>query len=186
MRVSIDVQMHYSFTEPNTVALVLEAARTEGQTVLSESMDLGDAELHRIEGDCGVGQRIWARIPGQEMRLSYRSEVEITRPAPALDGLEALPLHLIPSEPAPYIRPSRYCQSDKFVAFVADLDEMGSRLQQLDKAYASARNKLVEGRGNLVGRVENLKLLGARASKSLPGELLERSADLPALDELGE
>ncbi len=118
MRVSIDVQMHYSFTEPNTVALVLEAARTEGQTVLSESMDLGDAELHRIEGDCGVGQRIWARIPGQEMRLSYRSEVEITRPAPALDGLEALPLHLIPSEPAPYIRPSRYCQSDKFVAFV--------------------------------------------------------------------
>ena len=75
---------------------------------------------------------------------------------------------------------------DKFVAFVADLDEMGSRLQQLDKAYASARNKLVEGRGNLVGRVENLKLLGARASKSLPGELLERSADLPALDELGE
>ena len=75
---------------------------------------------------------------------------------------------------------------DKFVAFVADLDEMGSRLQQLDKAYASARNKLVDGRGNLVGRVENLKLLGARASKSLPSELLERSADLPALDELGE
>lgn len=75
---------------------------------------------------------------------------------------------------------------DKFVAFVTDLDEMGSRLQQLDKAYASARNKLVDGRGNLIGRVENLKLLGARASKSLPGELLERSADLPALDELGE
>nr|WP_313118445.1 DNA recombination protein RmuC [Pseudomonas guguanensis] len=75
---------------------------------------------------------------------------------------------------------------DKFVAFVADLDEMGSRLQQLDKAYASARNKLVDGRGNLVGRVENLRLLGARASKSLPGELLERAADLPALDELGE
>ncbi|UFQ99614.1 DNA recombination protein RmuC [Pseudomonas wenzhouensis] len=71
---------------------------------------------------------------------------------------------------------------DKFVAFVADLDEMGSRLQQLDKAYASARNKLVDGRGNLIGRVENLKLLGARASKSLPTELLERSADLPALD----
>ncbi|XLX39327.1 DNA recombination protein RmuC [Ectopseudomonas mendocina] len=75
---------------------------------------------------------------------------------------------------------------DKFVAFVADLDEMGNRLQQLDKAYASARNKLVDGRGNLVGRVENLKLLGARASKSLPGELLERSADLPALDELSD
>ncbi len=72
---------------------------------------------------------------------------------------------------------------DKFVAFVQDLDEMGSRLQQLDKAYANARNKLVEGRGNLIGRVENLKLLGARASKSLPNDLLERAAGLPLLDE---
>ncbi|MDH4872920.1 DNA recombination protein RmuC [Pseudomonas sp. BN515] len=72
---------------------------------------------------------------------------------------------------------------DKFVAFVQDLDEMGSRLQQLDKAYANARNKLVDGRGNLIGRVENLKLLGARASKSLPNDLLERAAGLPLLDE---
>ena len=66
---------------------------------------------------------------------------------------------------------------DKFAAFIADLDEMGNRLQQLDKAYSAARNKLVDGRGNLVARVENLKLLGARASKSLPTELLERSND---------
>ncbi|WP_280368587.1 DNA recombination protein RmuC [Pseudomonas sp. BN411] len=72
---------------------------------------------------------------------------------------------------------------DKFVAFVQDLDEMGSRLQQLDKAYANARNKLVDGRGNLISRVENLKLLGARASKSLPNDLLERAAGLPLLDE---
>ncbi|MBM7059723.1 DNA recombination protein RmuC [Pseudomonas sp. UL073] len=72
---------------------------------------------------------------------------------------------------------------DKFVAFIQDLDEVGSRLQQLDKAYAAARNKLVDGRGNIVGRVENLKLLGARASKSLSPELLERAA-VPLLDEV--
>ncbi|XXF11128.1 DNA recombination protein RmuC [Pseudomonas sp. D2-3] len=72
---------------------------------------------------------------------------------------------------------------DKFVAFIQDLDEVGLRLQQLDKAYAGARNKLVDGRGNLISRAENLKLLGARASKSLPPELLERAAGLP-LDEL--
>jgi DNA recombination protein RmuC len=75
---------------------------------------------------------------------------------------------------------------DKFVAFIDDLDEVGLRLQQLDKAYAGARNKLVEGRGNLVGRVENLKLLGARASKSLAGDLLERAAGLPLMDEAEE
>ncbi|MBO3277229.1 DNA recombination protein RmuC [Pseudomonas schmalbachii] len=64
---------------------------------------------------------------------------------------------------------------DKFVLFVQDLDEIGSRLQQLDKAYASARNKLCDGRGNLVSRVEQLRLLGARASKSLPAEWLDRA-----------
>ena len=59
--------------------------------------------------------------------------------------------------------------------FIQDLDELGSRLQQVDKAYAAARNKLCEGRGNLISRSEQLKLLGARASKSLPGDLLERA-----------
>jgi DNA recombination protein RmuC len=77
---------------------------------------------------------------------------------------------------------------DKFVLFIQDLDEIGSRLQQLDKAYAAARNKLTEGRGNLVSRSEQLKLLGARASKSLPAELLERAmADVDGLpEETGE
>lgn len=64
---------------------------------------------------------------------------------------------------------------DKFVLFIQDLDEVGNRLQQLDKAYAAARNKLTDGRGNLVSRSEQLKLLGARASKSLPTDLLERA-----------
>ncbi|WP_178129978.1 MULTISPECIES: DNA recombination protein RmuC [unclassified Pseudomonas] len=64
---------------------------------------------------------------------------------------------------------------DKFVLFIQDLDEVGNRLQQLDKAYAAARNKLTDGRGNLVSRSEQLKLLGARASKNLPAELLERA-----------
>lgn len=69
---------------------------------------------------------------------------------------------------------------DKFAAFIQDLDEMGSRLQQLDKAFMGARNKLTDGRGNLVARAEQLKLLGARASKRLPTDWLERAgADSP-------
>lgn len=74
---------------------------------------------------------------------------------------------------------------DKFVLFIQDLDELGNRLQQVDKAYAAARNKLCEGRGNLVSRSEQLKLLGARASKSLPTELLERAMSETAVTEPG-
>nr|WP_191622540.1 DNA recombination protein RmuC [Pseudomonas fluorescens] len=72
---------------------------------------------------------------------------------------------------------------DKFVLFIQDLDELGARLQQVDKAYAAARNKLCEGRGNLISRSEQLKLLGARASKSLPADLLERAlSDTPVTE----
>ncbi len=74
---------------------------------------------------------------------------------------------------------------DKFVLFIQDLDELGSRLQQVDKAYAAARNKLCEGRGNLISRSEQLKLLGARASKSLPADLLERALSDVAVTEPG-
>ncbi|ODB35964.1 DNA recombination protein RmuC [Pseudomonas sp. DrBHI1] len=74
---------------------------------------------------------------------------------------------------------------DKFVLFIQDLDELGARLAQVDKAYAAARNKLCEGRGNLVSRSEQLKLLGARASKSLPAELIERALNDEALTEPG-
>lgn len=72
---------------------------------------------------------------------------------------------------------------DKFAAFIQDLDEIGARLQQLDKAYLGARNKLTDGRGNLVGRAEQLKLLGARASKRLPADWLERAGAETPLEE---
>lgn len=56
---------------------------------------------------------------------------------------------------------------------------------QLDKAYAAARNKLTEGRGNLISRSEQLKLLGARASKNLPTDWLDRALVAP-VEEAGE
>jgi transglutaminase-like putative cysteine protease len=118
MRIQIDVALNYRFAYPNTVFLALEAAWVEGQEIVQEDLQLGDADLSRISGDAGVGQRIWARVPGSEMRLNYRALVDITRSDPVLEYLDAVPLHLVPGEVAPYLRPSRYCQSDKFVTFV--------------------------------------------------------------------
>lgn len=61
---------------------------------------------------------------------------------------------------------------DKFVAFIGDLDKMGLQMNQLQGAYAEARNKLSEGRGNLVVRVESLRKLGAKVSKKIPAQYL--------------
>jgi DNA recombination protein RmuC len=65
---------------------------------------------------------------------------------------------------------------DKFVGFVSDLEAVGKALRAADQSYGTAMKKLSEGRGNLLRRVEMLKQLGIRTSKSLPRNLLDASA----------
>ncbi len=66
---------------------------------------------------------------------------------------------------------------DKFVNFVDDLDEIGSRIDASRKSFEKAQNKLVTGRGNLIRRVESLRELGAKTSKKQKSPLLDQSAD---------
>lgn len=66
---------------------------------------------------------------------------------------------------------------DKFEGLMKDLLQLGRRIEDSHKLYKSSMNKLVDGSGNLISRVENLKALGAKASKSLPTELIERSKE---------
>lgn len=71
---------------------------------------------------------------------------------------------------------------DKFVLFVEDLDEIEQRITQTRKAYDAAYNKLKSGSGNLVRTSEKIKELGARASKSLPDNLIDKESQ-PSLHE---
>jgi DNA recombination protein RmuC len=59
---------------------------------------------------------------------------------------------------------------DKFFAFTQDLDKIGERLNQAQQCFDAARGKLSDGRGNIIGQVEKLKKLGARASKQLSAQ----------------
>jgi transglutaminase-like putative cysteine protease len=118
MRIQIDVAMQYRFMRPNTIFLAIEAAKCDGQVVLHENLYLGEIPVNRIAGDSDVGERIWAQVPWNELTMNYHAQVDITRPNLTLAELDAVPAHLIPGAVAPYLRPSRYCQSDKFVTFV--------------------------------------------------------------------
>lgn len=66
---------------------------------------------------------------------------------------------------------------DKFEGFVKDMIALGTKLDQSKKDYESAMNKLSTGKGNIVKRVQELKDMGAIASKSLPQNLLDRAAE---------
>ncbi len=66
---------------------------------------------------------------------------------------------------------------DKFVGFVDDLIGLGNKMRDSQKAYEGAMNKLSTGAGNIVKRTDELRKLGAKASKSLPQTLLDRAGD---------
>lgn len=66
---------------------------------------------------------------------------------------------------------------DKFVGFIEDLKSVGERMDQAKGSYVTAMNKLVDGSGNLVRRVENIKKLGAKTSKSLPQSIINRAIE---------
>jgi DNA recombination protein RmuC len=64
---------------------------------------------------------------------------------------------------------------DKFVGFVEDLQKVGERLDETQKRYGEAMNKLHLGTGNLVRRAEKMRELGAKATKTMPPSLIERA-----------
>lgn len=66
---------------------------------------------------------------------------------------------------------------DKFEGFVQDLIKLGKKMDDAKSDYESAMNKLVNGKGNLVVSTQKLKIMGAKAKKSLPDNILNRAEE---------
>ncbi len=62
---------------------------------------------------------------------------------------------------------------DKFVGFVEDMDKIRRDIDSALRSHDSAMNKLKTGSGNLVRRAEEIRKLGAKASKQLPARWLD-------------
>ncbi|MBV5277665.1 MAG: DNA recombination protein RmuC [Campylobacteraceae bacterium] len=62
---------------------------------------------------------------------------------------------------------------DKMTNFAESFKKIGTQLQTLSGSYDNAHKQLTEGSGNILGRVENLKRLGAKATKNLKDAKLE-------------
>ena len=57
---------------------------------------------------------------------------------------------------------------DQFALVLESVDDLGKQLEKAQTTYQKTRNRLSGGRGDLIGRVEKLKKLGAKAKKTLP------------------
>ena len=71
---------------------------------------------------------------------------------------------------------------DKFVGFVEDLIKLGKQMEGSQKLYQESMNKLYNGTGNLVGRAEKIRTLGAKVKKKLPQALLDRISEEKAVE----
>ena len=65
---------------------------------------------------------------------------------------------------------------DQFKNLLDDLEKVGKQLNTVQTTYSNSMTKLT-GRGNLLSRVENLKILGAKASKQIDQKWLKRSSE---------
>lgn len=61
---------------------------------------------------------------------------------------------------------------DKLVGFIEDLQQIEKSLNGAKNSYDNAIKKLSTGNGNLIGKAEKLKNMGAKTSKSLPSNLI--------------
>ncbi len=66
---------------------------------------------------------------------------------------------------------------DKFEGFVTDLDKVGKKMDEAKTEYHGAMNKLTNGQGNIITRIEKLKKMGAKAKKSIPEKLLNKAQE---------
>jgi transglutaminase-like putative cysteine protease len=116
--IDIDVLLDYHIPEPHDVLLQIEAAAMADQRIVSSRLTVTSPErLGAVAGEEAIGQRTWAAAAGQ-FRAEYRAQIVIDRTIVALDALKSGDPRTLPALVVPYLLPSRYCESDRFEAFV--------------------------------------------------------------------
>jgi DNA recombination protein RmuC len=61
---------------------------------------------------------------------------------------------------------------DKFVLFLENFETIGKKLNEANHSYDTAFKQLSSGRGNVIGKIEELKKMGASANKQIPDKIL--------------
>lgn len=71
---------------------------------------------------------------------------------------------------------------DKLASLAESLDKMGRQISLLQDSHQQTLRQLSSGSGNLMGRAERLRKLGAKTSKQLPAHLLDGQEEISSED----
>lgn len=119
MRLSIRAELDYQFSQAADVLLALEVAAMGDQRLIEDRLVIDGATgpLRPIPGEESLGQRTWLEADGQFL-ATYTAIVDIEREVRDLASLTAAPRRNLPALVVPYLWPSRYCEADRFEAFI--------------------------------------------------------------------
>jgi transglutaminase-like putative cysteine protease len=116
MKLSIGTELVYQFAQSTQVIASLEASQTSDQVTISESLDVAPPARLLSDKTPDGERRIRASLSG-EVTIRYLATVENNlRQLLPVTGRQHLWSDL-PGDVLPFLLPSRFCPSDKFMRF---------------------------------------------------------------------
>ena len=114
----IHADLTYDFPQASETLLLLEAAWAPDQAVRRESLVIEPgAAIARLD-DSHTGERRAVFVAEGQVRIAYEAEVEVLAREIRLPDAPATPIRDLPADALRFLRPSRYCPSDRFELFV--------------------------------------------------------------------
>ncbi len=118
MRLRVEASLSYFMPEAADVLLAIEAAPMDEQRLIEDKLVVsGVGPLQTVRGDDGIGRRTWTCAKGA-FHAHYGGTFDVERNCESLLPLCAAKRRDLPAHVIPYIWPSRFCESDRFVSFV--------------------------------------------------------------------
>jgi transglutaminase-like putative cysteine protease len=119
MRLKVEAVLSYYMPNAADVLLAIEAAPMHEQRLVEDKLIVnGVGPLQTVPGDDGIGRRTWTCAQGL-FSAHYRGVFDVDRQPELLPSGRATVRRDLPADVIPYIWPSRFCESDRFVSFVA-------------------------------------------------------------------
>lgn len=118
MRLKIAATLDYRMEEPVDVLLAIEVAPMFDQQLIEDLLTIdGAGPLRTVPAEDGIGRRTWMNAVG-DFRAQYHAIVDVAHDLGPIAELGIAPRRALPAHVVPYLWPSRYCEADRFEAFV--------------------------------------------------------------------
>lgn len=116
MQLHVRAELGYAFKPGTQVLASIEAARSSDQSILSETLDLGGVNSLRDQ-DQATGQRTVRAVMEGETTIVYDAVVDNGDRPMLPSGVREHAWSELPPACLPFLLPSRFCPSDKFMRF---------------------------------------------------------------------